>query len=361
MRINFTVTHDPNGTPTVIDDVQDISSFSGKRKINDPQRPPTTTISGRNAAALPAIKLYDYVEAEGVDVVNNEQQFAFGGQVIDFEVDYGFVSSEDRWTLTLQHSATELATTVFTSGGFISGDTLQDGLAYILIAIPDGPLGSSAGIPNLRLSTVNFAGLTAVDVIDKYCATGAMTWDYNQGVLNIYGPYTYTVVNGGIPVNYTDDGTGTAPLKYDRVKFNSLAEDYAPVIRVDPDTGSTVTVGTGQRTETFNTYSFNTTEATSLAQYYEILYGNDELVPNELSFIWSTIPSQTNFFPGSIQCRCSIKLRGTTYQTVIIGAAVTATPEDVRSTYYLVPLDITNYLTLDDTVLGVLDSNRLGL
>lgn len=361
MRINFTVTHDPYGTSTVIDDVQDISAFTGKRKLSDPIRPDSTIITGRNAAGLPAIKLYDYVTVEGYDVTNNEQQISLGGSVIDFEIDYGFISSEDRWTITIQAGSTELATTVFTSGSFTAGETLESGISDLTAALPGSWLITYGGLPNLRLSALTFDGLNAAEVIDKFAATGALSYTSGEDSLTFAGPYAYTLINGGTPVNYTDTGAGTGPLKYDRLGFSSLADNFATVIKIDPDTGSTVTVGTGNRTETFNTYSYDTAEATSLAQYYELLYSNDGITPDELSFIWSTIPSQTNFYPGSVGCLCNVTFRGTTYQTVIIGAAYTASPEDVRTTFYLVPIDVTDYLVLDSTTLGILDTNRLGL
>jgi hypothetical protein len=56
----------------------------------------------------------------------------------------------------------------------------------------------------------------------------------------------------------------------------------------------------------------------------------------------------------------SVVFRGTTYQCVIEGINVTATPENARYTYYLSAGDYNNYLILNDSVYGQLNNNRLG-
>lgn len=360
MRIAWTVEHDPNGTPTVIDDVQEITCFVGKRKISDTRRPSSAIITGRNAAALPTITLYDEISIAGKNVVDNYQYFGYSGVVVDFNIDYGFVASQDRWTITLNSNENSLATTLFSGGSLTAGDTLDDAVLDFIFNIPGVTGAVTSSLPDLRTSAVTLTGKNVVEVLDTFANTGALQWGVSADGQQLYfvGPYLY---GGFLTFNFTDDGSGTNPIIYDRLKFNSLADNYAPVIEIDPDTGSTVTVGSGRRTETFSTYSFNTNEATSLAQYYELLYSADGIAPNEVSFIWSTIPGNAQFVDPNLGQVFDITFRSTTYETVAIGLTFTATPDDVRSTFYLAPASITNYLVLDETVFGQLDSNRLGL
>ena len=361
MIADWTVTHDPNGTPTVLDDVQEITSFFGKRKISDPRRPSQITVTGRNGAGLPTINLYDTIEIEARDASDNYLVFQDSGVVVDFEIIYGIVAAQDIWVLTVASNENSVASTVFSGGSLTSGDTLEDAIVDLSTNIPDVVGSSFSGIPDLRVSALTLTGLNVSEVLDKFAATGALRWFISPtNTLTFAGPYLYAT--GGSPVrrNLTDDGTGTNPIEYDRLAFSSLADNYAPVIEIDPDTGSNVTVGTGRRTEVFNTYSFNTNEATSLAQYYEVLYSSDEATPAEVSFLWSGIPAGRQEYLDFFDI-ADVTFRSTTYETLAIGFAITASPEDTRQTLYLAPANITNYLILDDANFGQLDNNRLGL
>jgi hypothetical protein len=363
MIADWTVTHDPNGTPTVLDDVQQITSFYGKHKISDPRRPSRITVTGRNVTALPTINLYDAIEIEARDGSDNYLVYLESGVVVDFEIIYGIVPAQDIWVLTVNSNENSVASTVFSGGSLTSGDTLEDAITDFITNIPGITGGAYTTLPDLRVSGVTLTGLNVSEVLDKFAATGALQWaiDTSGTQLSFGGPYLYGT---GIPTraNLTDDGTGTDPIKYDRLTFSSLADNYAPVIEIDSDTGSTVTVGIGRRTEVFNTYSFNSSEATSLAQYYELLYSSDEPTPAEVSFLWSSIPAgrqqKLDYLIADI---VDVTFRTNTYETLLIGFAVTATPDDTRETLYLAPANITNYLILDDTTFGQLDNNRLGL
>jgi hypothetical protein len=57
----------------------------------------------------------------------------------------------------------------------------------------------------------------------------------------------------------------------------------------------------------------------------------------------------------------SVKFRGTTYQCLIEGAALSGTPQGgVYATYFVSGADLNNYLLLNNAVYGRLDFNKLG-
>jgi hypothetical protein len=67
--------------------------------------------------------------------------------------------------------------------------------------------------------------------------------------------------------------------------------------------------------------------------------------------------TQFSTTPGT---KVSVVFRGTTFNCVVEGVSMTATPESSRYTYYLSGADMNAYLLLDNAVFGKLDFNKLG-
>jgi hypothetical protein len=63
------------------------------------------------------------------------------------------------------------------------------------------------------------------------------------------------------------------------------------------------------------------------------------------------------YAPGT---QVAVAFRGTTYQCIIEGVNVSATPAGAVFTYYVSGADLNAYLILDNTTFGVLDANKLG-
>ena len=58
--------------------------------------------------------------------------------------------------------------------------------------------------------------------------------------------------------------------------------------------------------------------------------------------------------------RIVVVFRGTTFNCIIEGVTITATPESSRYTFTLSSAEQNNYFILNDTVFGTLDYNKLG-
>jgi len=61
--------------------------------------------------------------------------------------------------------------------------------------------------------------------------------------------------------------------------------------------------------------------------------------------------------PGT---QVGVTFRGTTYQCIIEGVTMSATPAGASFTYYVSGADLNAYLILNNTTFGRLDYNRLG-
>jgi hypothetical protein len=61
-----------------------------------------------------------------------------------------------------------------------------------------------------------------------------------------------------------------------------------------------------------------------------------------------------------IGAQVSVAFRGTTFQCIVEGVTISATPAGSRYTYFVSGDALNDYLLLDNAVFGRLDFNRLG-
>jgi hypothetical protein len=65
-------------------------------------------------------------------------------------------------------------------------------------------------------------------------------------------------------------------------------------------------------------------------------------------------------FGKTIGRQVSVTFRGTTFQCIVEGVTMSATPAGSSFTFFLSGADLNAYLRLDNTVFGKLDFNKLG-
>jgi hypothetical protein len=106
-------------------------------------------------------------------------------------------------------------------------------------------------------------------------------------------------------------------------------------------------------------------QATDYANYLLGQFGTAKFAITSLTCMAET---QTNFgldsiyiapyaFPGT---QVAVVFRGTTYNCIIEGVNVSATPAGALYTYYFSGADLNNVLILNNSVFGTLNNNRLG-
>ena len=170
------------------------------------------------------------------------------------------------------------------------------------------------------------------------------------------------------------DGTialasGQRRLSYQDIVFTSLAENYYTRAIVDPDNHaaqvSTLVGATAPyRVLQLDTFNSSTGQAQDYADFLLSTYSD----PAHKRIASVTVNGAStnaqyifaNLALEAIAATVSIIFRGTTYNAVIEGWAVTMTPGDSLYTFYFSGADLNNYLILDDPNRGVLDEIRLG-
>lgn len=172
------------------------------------------------------------------------------------------------------------------------------------------------------------------------------------------------------PVSFSDTTNDATRRTYDELTFQGMADTYYTQVTVDPTNYAAQTESYGSapyRLLTLNTYNASTADADALAALNLNLYSLPSLAPSSLSATSTGQHTQnldtlgvTDGQLGELVMRyVTIAFRGTTYVAAIEGVSIEADPDETRMTYYFSPATYPGWLTLDDSTLGKLDSNRL--
>jgi hypothetical protein len=363
------------GTWVTLPNVQNLNIFRGRRlQIDDYSIDTMTVESIFPSTWTTAPKLGDriiaYIYKPGA-VIGMDQFAAFWGRVRDVKIDYGIVSNEDRVTITCEglqadwgraqlnsyalaqnktdEQVLQVATTVGLSIGQFAGRSIGSALTYT---------GNAFNLINTITRTEEarmFAGSPT------YRATPLIYW-FGR---NTPKPTTY----------YWNDGTGSTYLyqmKYDQIEFRSSADNYYTSITITPAAvaAQTATLGT---TPIYgwdkDTVDYSTAQAADHALW---VLNNFQTKDQTLASITFTDVQQTNVstglfntdvilvIMGAINTFGRIYFRGQTYNTILEGISISATPNQTRVTVYMSGQDTNAYLILDDAIFGKLDNNKLG-
>jgi hypothetical protein len=161
-------------------------------------------------------------------------------------------------------------------------------------------------------------------------------------------------------------------MKYDQIEFRSSADNYYTSITITPAAvaAQTATLGT---TPIYgwdkDTVDYSTAQAADHALW---VLNNFQTKDQTLASITFTDVQQTNVstglfntdvilvITGAINTFGRIFFRGQTYNTILEGISISATPNQTRVTVYMSGQDTNAYLILNDAIFGKLDNNKLG-
>lgn len=381
MLWDFEVTLDPVGTPVDIPNVQSVTVTAGRQAQIDNFTATRCTIVCRypNGFYSPISGLLPGAEIMVEASVTGTGQYPttpFRGYITDVSVQYGIpyasnVGNADYLTISCEGALATLARTSGNGYSMAADDvfdqattaSIQSGIS--VNAIP------SAYFQARSASAATVSGSWA-DWLNQMAFTFAgRIGDYADTVtLSNYQPVaTLTTAD----MHFSDTGSSLS-IPYDRIDFDSIAQNYFTQVTIDPDGYAAQTVATGAapyRNLTLNTWSPSTGNATDLATYYLNLYDDPSLAVSALhvnvntdkagnGFFVILTQSVANGFPLGVGVQVPVVFRGTTTACVIEGAALSATPAGVSYTVYVSGADLNSYLVLDNPVLGKLDSNKLG-
>jgi hypothetical protein len=350
-------------TFTLLNDLQSINFTVNRANVQDPFRSGVYQLSGRNPSTLPTLAVGDRIVVKATDDLLNDRYLA-DTRLADLQINYGFTSNLDRWSLTLEDSLANAGRTVATvswPAGYTTFEAAEDlcTAAGVSITGPISPQGSSF------VSAQTLTNANVLQTLQTLIQT-------EQG--RIYGSETSITWLGRanldetIPVGEFNDGTLTATpsiaqLKFDNIQFAGLADNFATKVVVEPDGLASQSSGTGSRIFTLNSFDQTTSQAADLAGFVKSTLDESVDVPYTVG---ATLSEQDNYTlltlieGGNIGAFVNVVLRGVRYQAVVNGATVSADPSDTRVLLNLTSALVYNFFRLDSTVYGILNTSKLG-
>jgi len=353
-----------------LENVQQISGSIGRQQLQDTFEPSRMTISGRYPTGYSVPNTALKVDTQ-VRVKRTGSPFTmWTGRVRNVSVEYEIPYNTKNGVGVADHLDLECEGAL-AQWGRLQGNNLFVAPSDLLTQLSNVLAGT-----NLQYGTTYTADtaplLSSSDVSDSLsnwlntaCATvGATIKDGSDN--NIVGVNGRDFA-GNLPVSFSDVGNNSANQVYDSIVFDSVSADYFTEIELNTNDYGDVVVTTGvapHRTLKETTFSASASQATDLANYLLSIYGDNGFGISEIScksesqnvwkldmgYGWWDIIGYTTF----------VTFRGQTFRCVIVGSSFSATPQESRFTYYLADIGLTPFLILDDTSVGILDTNKLG-
>jgi len=342
------------GTWELVTNIQSIQLDKGRTKISDEFRPGVGTITGRRNDLLPGgivigTELRVYVSAQGQTGV-----FLYY-RVADLNLNYGTIPSLDTWQMNVEDAFAYLGRSTIDISW---ADNTNTATAFTDVCnlCNIGSTYVSAGKSTMSAQTI--VNGNAQDIMQTIINTeqGAI---YATGI-NLLEFYNRNWYASAPNVIFTDTGAGIDPVRYDQVIFRSMADNYADYIIVTPRGSSDVVTGDGIYSYNLDSYSLNSGQAINLAQYVGGVFSVQNSTPSSISM---QLNEQTNVAWMSAltaPANAQITLRGSVYNSIIIGTSITGDPSSLRFTFNLASADFYSFLALNSTIYGTLDNNKLG-
>ena len=371
---NATITVDWDGTPgestSTMDytttefsgDILSLDISAGRRTIQDFTSPGSCTLELLNPTTVPDI---------GCPIeVFYGTSCLFSGNVADTEMIYSMTGDTDVLRVSCESYLAKAGraeiTTGSTSGASASGLVLW-----------------RCDLEELNATYEWWSGLATYVAYDAFQGN-LLTWlqrinttgfstlsDARDYLSLVEGDYPFQDQRGG---GFTDDLPVTTEIVYSGLRFGANADHYVEKVRIEPNrTGvDPAEAGDGSRSLVVSSFNVSASQTQALADTYLAAFANGQYAPHEVTIdvaaqsndSWADIVDLDDgawaaWPPGFANQRQSVTFRGTTYETIVQGFALTATPDSARVTYYLEPITAYPYLRLDDPDVGLLDSNVL--
>jgi hypothetical protein len=291
-----------------------------------------------------------------IDNVSAEYGIPYAGGV--GQADYLRVSMEGAFAVTGRMQGNNYAMAAGSIVSQMSNASTQTGLTFYF----GGP--SSTTLAATTVST------TWGDWVSRVCqSTNSRIWDaFDSLSVSVISPFAVSINS----VNFSDTANNSTNQVYNKINFDSLADNFYTQVTVTPESFGAATVtqagaSVPYRAYQANTLNASTSQATDFAQYLLANYGTARfaissftcMAEAQSSFQLDKIGAFDNlaYSPGT---QVGVTFRGTTYQCIIEGVTMSATPAGASFTYYVSGADLNAYLVLDNPTFGRLDFNKLG-
>lgn len=383
----WTATYKVSSTSYTIDDIQSVEFMSGRRFGTEPFDAGSCTIVCRDPSNWPTP---NPAMGRQIIVSPSNAQRGWVGRIVDIKINYGQVANMDEAVITCEgvlgsvgrNQLNAFALTqdkCVVQAALVAVDCSVEYAARYSTTL--GSIASAQTYTGNALSLMSELMLTEVGRI-------AEAHDDDTGNLGLafIGRY-YFSTNSKIRVSDVEaDWTATPRYyKYNEIQFKSSSENYFTKCTIQPQSLANQTSGTGKFALVQESLDYTTSQALSHAQYLLTQYASQTSTPLSItvSYAAQTTTSQTLFTSELLQnfidslatprgvstvigTEIELKFRGTTYNGLVEGYSVVATPSDTTVTFYFTPSDQFNYLTLNSATLGTLGTsgtypgNKLG-
>jgi hypothetical protein len=356
-----------------LSDLQTVNITRGRVGVQDPYKASTASIGGRNPSDLPAIQVGDFLWVEAYPPDESVQFYMLLGRIADVQIEYGFVENMDSYTILVEDAlanAGRLNASGSWAAGITTAEAAEDFLAGtgVTINFIDPALAGASKVSAQTLTNANL-----LNVLNQLMATeqGNLVGVSNDEI-QWQGRREFNIQN---PLaKFTDDPAEisvTPQCKYDTLNFASLADNVANKVTVTPEGLAPQSFGTGLKSFEMNSYDQTTSQAGDLAAYVQSTLTQATDVPFSISARTSQQDNLSLLAMASTgvieRSFVQIELRGNTYDCIINGSTVTATPSDTRVTLNLFAADLSAFFVLDDEYYGRLQddgppafNNKLG-
>ena len=369
-KYNWTAIAQTPGTDDFvsIDNIQTININYGRALSTDPFKGTIVTLTGTDPDLLPPIFIGQVVTVATIGTTDN---YDYDCYVADFIVDYGFTTSEDRWTIVCE-DAVGAAGRCSVTASVLSGTRTRQAMSNLGVSEkirPDVLLGTTDFNGTQFVSAITASNTNLLSLFNQIAATeqgeifnGYASVDVNGDVDKILGFNRRTPY--GLPVaEFTDTTPQVAALaaKYERIEFAGLSQTYAERVIVSPNGLADQVAGAGNKVYTVSTFDVTTTQGASTAAYILSTLSTATEVPVTISCIAENQPTDKALAAAQPSAWINIALRGNQYTCKVEGGTISVTPSQTRFTYNLTLQNQNSFnFVLDSTHYGVLDTDKLG-
>jgi hypothetical protein len=378
--VNYCATID--GTYTSLTGIQTVSISRGRQRFQDnfTQTNCTIELIPATTYALPlAVGQFIDVRNENTDT----SPCYFNGRITDIQRNYAIpynsgtaYAPQDRIIITATGPTGALGTSSLSN--YLLGTTDCTDAIYQL-ALSVGIYATFQQYASVQCSTTLNVNGGTLDVVNALLRTSQyFIDDLDQLRTYIDGSVTanlYPAGQGNTSFTFSDSGTAGA-YKFSDLQYLSSVQNTFNQVQVSPAGLATQSATSGSapyNTLPYQTYNKTTSDALSLANY--ILAVQSVTTPVPFSVTTNTLLDSSVTALSVVNDRLNTFLfdtkpmnLGASVTVIFRGTTVTATIQGINTTFYddyatvqlFLSPSLSSSFTLDSTVLGVLDTNRLG-
>lgn len=371
---SYTVAYSTNGTSwTNLTNVQNIFVNIGKRAQLDQVNASTASFEMRYPTGY-ASPITQLVTGSFIRISNTTgvSYPVWYGEITDVSATYGMPYSAGVGNADFLRISCEGA---FAAVGRMQGNGYSMAASTIIDQFQNANTQTGLNFGYLPLSSSTRLAATTVnstwgDWVNRVCqSTNSRLWDgiaYNGST--VISPFYDSVST----VNFSDVANNATNQVYSEISFDSLADNFYTQVTVTPETAGAATVTQAgavlpYRTYQTNTLSETTSQATDYGNYLLSNYGTARFA---ISSVTCSGEAQASFqldkmgvngeFGKTVGRQVAVTFRGTTFQCIVEGVTMSATPGESSFTFFLSGADLNAYLILNNATFGRLDFNKLG-